>query len=124
MNELDKKVIEIITLQDGFTLADCFTPDFITNLVEIPAGTTVEIGSSRNDDGTYSPPLPPTPDPTLIEQKRIADIKKQLDDIDTKSVRSLRSIFALIATGKTPDPADVTYISNLKAQADALRATL
>ena len=84
---------------------------------------TAGIGDTY-DGTTFTPkPIPPL-DPAIVEQYRVSNIKKQLDDIDTKSVRSLRSIFALIATGKTPDPADVTYISNLKAQADALRATL
>ena len=53
-----------------------------------------------------------------------AAIKVQLADLDTQSARSLRSVTAASASGKTPDPADVAKLAAHEAQASALRSQL
>lgn len=53
-----------------------------------------------------------------------ARIMAQLDAIDAKSVRPLRAILAAQASGMPPDPADISFLSQLKDQADALRKTI
>jgi hypothetical protein len=53
---------------------------------------------------------------------RNAKIDKQLEEIDLKSIRPARAVSAALASGSTPDESDVTRLSELKAQSDALRA--
>lgn len=77
---------------------------------------TASVGDNW-DGGTFSrPPLAP-------EQTNAA-IRARLAEIDARSVRPLRAILDAQAAGLTPSQADVGYLAELKAQADALRAQL
>lgn len=58
--------------------------------------------------------VPPQPEPTHDEQIEI--LKKQLAEIDEKSIRSIRAQVAGTATEQ-----DLQYLSNLEAQAVELR---
>lgn len=58
--------------------------------------------------------VPPQPEPTHDEQ--IAELKRQLAEVDAKSTRSMRAILAETATED-----DKTFLANLEAQAEDLR---
>lgn len=58
--------------------------------------------------------VPPKPPPTHDEQ--IAELKRQLAEVDEKSIRSIRAQVAGTATEQ-----DLEYLSNLEAQAVELR---
>ena len=58
----------------------------------------------------------------IIEAKE-AEQKKQasLDELDRKSIRSLRAVLSAQAEGKTPDQTDLNTLKALEAQAKTIR---
>lgn len=56
---------------------------------------------------------------TLLEEKRVRDIRAQLDEIDKKSTRPLRAVSSGVAT-----KGDMDYLAQLEAQAAVLRAQI
>ena len=66
--------------------------------------------------------------PSYISDKQATEKNKQiiseLDDIDYRSSRPIRSILLSQLLGSSPNPADVSKLSDLNARADALRPQL
>lgn len=58
--------------------------------------------------------VPPQPEPTHDEQ--IAELKRQLAEVDAKSTRSMRAVLAGTATD-----GDRAFLANLEVQAEDLR---
>ena len=60
---------------------------------------------------------PPTPEE--LKQRRITEIKRELENIDAKSARSMRALLNNTATD-----ADRDFLANMETQAGVLRAEL
>ncbi|EME67921.1 hypothetical protein H261_21004 [Paramagnetospirillum caucaseum] len=82
----------------------------------IVASETAGVGDTW-DGSAFTPPMP------TAEQINRA-LRARLAETDARSIRPLRSILDAQAAGQPPDPADVSILAGLKAQADALRAEL
>ena len=66
----------------------------------------------------------PAPDPVTPAAIRRAEIEAELTAIDAASARPLRAILTATTSGGTADPADVAKLTELEAQAKALREEL
>lgn len=60
----------------------------------------------------------------ITPEETNARIRSQLDAIDAKSLRAVRSVLAAIHGGDTPDPGDIAKLTEYETQADELRAKL
>lgn len=89
--------------------------------VEVQDGRELPQVGWLYSDGVFSPP---EIDPATQREMERARILSALADLDAASVRPLRAILAAQASGGTPDAEDVARISDLAAQAQALRVEL
>jgi hypothetical protein len=102
---------EVVADWRGYT---CYTPDGerhdITEVgVEPPAG--------------HSPTKPP-PTAKQLAERRTAEIKTELAQIDADGARPAREIAIALASGSTPPAAAVTKVTTLETAAQALRSEL
>ncbi|HNX81927.1 MAG TPA: hypothetical protein PKL77_07255 [Candidatus Omnitrophota bacterium] len=66
---------------------------------------------------------------TLVDQVRTAEeinagLKSQLESIDTKSLRAVRSVLAAMHSGEDPDERDIAKLAEYEADAAELRSKL
>lgn len=107
---IENGVVTNVTMHDPES--DWTAPDGAILVASESAG----IGDTW-DGETFAKP-PPT------REQAAAAIRAKLSEIDARSIRPLRAILDAQATGRAPDPADMAILVNLKAEADALRASL
>ena len=104
-----------------------FTPEIAAEFIEVP--DNVENGWQLVDGVFVAPPEYPPIDPPMITPAnpaaiRRAEIEAELTAIDAASARPLRAILTATTSGGTADPADVAKLTELEAQAKALRTEL
>lgn len=112
---------------EGLTPAEAFHPTLAGQFTPVPAGVTPGSTYDPDADTWTIAPIPepaPAPAPQTPTAIRIAEIEVELTAIDAASVRPLRAILAATNAGTTPAPADVARLTELDAQAVALRAEL
>lgn len=71
----------------------------------------------------HSPTKPP-PTPKQLAERRMAEIKAELAQIDADGARPAREIAIALAGGSTPPTAALTKVTTLEAAAQVLRAEL
>lgn len=109
------KVAEIITPPDGHSIEAMFAPDLVATMIRI-TGQVPSVGMVRQPDGAFGAAPPPAGTNALIYAR--------LAEIDTRSIRPLRAILGAQAGGLAPEPTDLAFLAQLKAEADALRSDL
>lgn len=80
-----------------------------------------QVGITPPLSAHYSKP-PPTP--KQLADRRTAEIKLELAQIDSDGARPAREIAIALASGSTPPPAAVSKVTGLEAAAQLLRAEL
>lgn len=63
---VNNTAVEIITLQDGFNIQDCYHPDLIKDIVSVE--DDVQVNWIRQEDGTFvAPAETPAETPVVTE---------------------------------------------------------
>lgn len=102
---------EVVPDWRGYT---CYTPD----------GQRHEITEVGVEPPSGHSPTPPPPTPKQLAERRMAEIKLELAQIDSDGARPAREIAIALASGSTPPPAAVSKVTALEAAAQLLRAEL
>lgn len=127
---IDNVAIETWTPHvEGLTPAEAFHPTLAGQFAPVPEDVTPGSTYDPNTKTWTIAPVPvpepePVPEPTTPATIRRSQIEVELAAIDAASARPLRAIIAATTSGGTADAADVSKLTELEAQAKALRTEL